>query len=258
MYFLVTKYLLQPLPVLLFVIGATIARLWLKRGSGGGRGALAVLTVAFLALTLTAVPAVTYPLFGSLEWSYPPLRYRPDRVDAIVVLAGGIWPADSIRRRPVLGEDSLFRCLYAAELYRQGPPCAVIVTGGVLDETSDIPPVAPAMREALVRLGVSASDVITEPTARTTYESAVEAREIMRGRGFRKAAVVTDAVHMLRSILCFRKVGVDAVPAACSHRATEFKPQVDSFVPSPSAMKDFVAVVHEWVGLLWYRARGRA
>src|SRR5208337_2714359 len=93
--------------------------------------------------------------------------------------AGGIVPADAVRPRAELTEDTLFRCLHAAEIYHQGKPCPVIVTGGTLDPGSPIPPVAPFMRDLLVHLGVSAADVVIEDRSRTTYESAVETRRIL-------------------------------------------------------------------------------
>jgi len=89
------------------------------------------------------------------------------------------------------------------------------------------------MRDLLVRLGVRRSDVVIEPLARTTAESAIPTREIFGRRGLCKVALLTEAIHMRRSLLCFSKQGVDAAPAACDHRATELKPRLSSFPPSP-------------------------
>ncbi len=62
---------------------------------------------------------------------------------------------------------------------------------------------------------------------------------------------------MPRALRCFRKQGIDPVPAACAHRAVDFRFELPAFLPSPGAMGDLTAVVHEWIGLAWYRARGR-
>lgn len=254
-YFVLTKDILQPYPALLLLMGAALFRLWRRRTEG--RAPLRVLTVAYAALVAASVPAVVYPLVGTMEWGYPPAATRPAGAEAIVVLSGGVYEPDRTRLRPELMENSLYRTLHAAELYHQGAPCPVIVTGGVLDPRSTIPPVAPSMRDLLVRLGVRESDVIVEPRARTTFENAVEARKILERRGLRKVVLVTEAVHMFRSLQSFRKVGVDAVPAACHHRATEFKGgETRFYAPSPEALKDLMAVIHEWLGVAWYRARG--
>jgi uncharacterized SAM-binding protein YcdF (DUF218 family) len=203
------------------------------------------------------MPAVVFPLLGTLEWQVPPLSARPTDADAIVVLGGGAWGADAARPHPVLTSDSLYRCLRGAEIYHEGRRCPVIVTGGPADPGSNEPSVAATMRDTLIELGVDRSDVIVEPRARTTYENAVESARILRERGLRRVVLVTDATHMPRSLLCFRKQGFDPVPAACSHRAVDFRLELGSFLPSPGAMGNLMAVVHEWIGLAWYRARGK-
>ena len=110
------------------------------------------------------------------------------------------------------------------------------MTGGALDPTGPIPPVAPVMRDCLLKLGVADADVIVEPTARTTFENPVETSPaILKARNLRRVVLVTEAVHMPRALKCFRKQGIDAEPAACFHRATEFKWKLETFTPSPGA-----------------------
>jgi uncharacterized SAM-binding protein YcdF (DUF218 family) len=105
------------------------------------------------------------------------------------------------------------------------------VTMGTLDPGSPIPPVSLLMRAFLVHLGVSAVDVVIEDRSRTNYESAVETRRILERRKVRGVLLVTEAVHMLRSLHCFCKQGVEAVPAACHHRATQFRCTLGTFLP---------------------------
>ncbi len=255
LYFTITKVFLQPLPLLLFVLGAGIINLWWKRKESRRR--LLLVTTPFLGLLAASTPALIYPLLGTLEWRFPPIEGRPAGTEAIVVLAGGIMPPDKTRRETEPGIDTLYRCLLAAKLYQRGGRCPVIVTGGVLNPGTSIPPVAVSMHDLLVRLGVKDSDVLVEPNARTTYENAVETRKILQARGFGRVVLVTEAVHMERSLRCFHKQGVDAVPAACLHRATEFHLVIDSLIPSPGALSDLMAVAHEWLGLAWYRLTGK-
>ncbi|MDR3637928.1 MAG: YdcF family protein [Isosphaeraceae bacterium] len=254
MYFILTKIFLQPFPLLLLIAGVVIANLW-RRGLES-KWRLGLLTFAFGALSFFCVPAVTFLELKPLEAPFPPLQRRPTDAGAIVVLAGGIARADSVRPRPELTEDTLYRCLCAAELYHAGSPCPVIVTGGKLDPNSLEPPVAPYMRELLVRLGVRPDDVISEDQARTTRESAREVKRLLDGLGVRKAVLVTEAYHMPRSVATFRKQGLDVVPGACHHLATEFRWKLESFVPTPGAARDGMHALHEWLGLAWYRLRG--
>lgn len=255
LYFTATKVFLQPLPLLLLLIGAALVHLWRRRLEHRRR--LLLVIVPFAVLVLSTLPVVTYPLLGSLEWGFAPLARRPLDSQALVVLSGGIREPDGVRLRPELATDTLYRCLEAANLYHQGTPCPVIVTGGALLPNSGIPPVAPTMRDLLVRLGVDPGDVIVEPAARTTFENAVKTRKILEGRGIHKIVLVTEAYHMLRSLRCFRKQGFEAVPAPCHHLATRLKIEPQTFIPSPASVENLMVVLHEWLGLAWYAMTGK-
>jgi uncharacterized SAM-binding protein YcdF (DUF218 family) len=254
LHFVLAKIILQPLPALLLLCSLALANLWRKRVESRRR--LLFMTIPFAILMLTTMPAAVYPLVGSLEWPYPPMAAWPPDVGAIVILSGGIKSPDATRARAELSEASLNRCLLGADLYRL-KPCPVIVAGGRFDTGSNYPPDAALMREILVRLGVNGTDVIEESKSRNTYENAAETRELLVERRIHKILLVTNAFHMRRSLLCFRKQGIGATAAPCGHLATEFRWEPDAFVPSPRAAGELVAALHEWLGIAWYRVRGR-
>jgi uncharacterized SAM-binding protein YcdF (DUF218 family) len=255
LYFLITKSFLKPLTLLFLLQGVGLVLLWRKRQAS--RRLRLLLTLPFCALVAITLPAVVYPMLGTLEWRYPPLKGRPADAQAIVVLSGGIYGADGVRLAPELAPDTLYRTLHAADVYHRGTPCPVIVTGGTLNPASADPPVAPSMRELLVRLGVKPSDIYLEPRARTTFENAVESRKILQSLGLRKVVLVTEATHMKRSVGCFRKQGLEVVPAPCHHIATRFRFEVAWFLPKTDSLGQAVSVVHEWLGLAWYRLSGK-
>ena len=127
LYFALTKIALQPLPLLLILVGVSLATLcrrhpWRQR------------TLRFRAYSrpdrrLHARRGA--PVVGLLEWPHPSLTAIPPDAVALVVLGGGIMRADGVRGRPELTDDPLYRCLHAAELYRRDGPRLVVVTGGV-------------------------------------------------------------------------------------------------------------------------------
>jgi uncharacterized SAM-binding protein YcdF (DUF218 family) len=246
---------LEPLPLLLLLSGLALANLWRVRA--GNRRRLLLLTIPYLVLVAVSLPIASYPLMGSLEWSHPPLDGQPSDADAIVVLSGGIKGPAVGQAPPELSESSVRRCLLAAELYHQGTPRPVIVTGGVFDSDSPDLPDAVLMGGLLERLGVPRSEVIIESNARNTYQNAVETRKILRDRGLGKVLLVTDAFHMRRSLACFAKQGVKATAAGCSRRANRFRWKIGNFIPSSGALGDFTTALHEWIGVAWYRIQGR-
>jgi uncharacterized SAM-binding protein YcdF (DUF218 family) len=255
--------LLQPFFLLYLVSGLLLLISWRKRGevptsaqpSPLRSRRRVLLALAFLALGLCCTPAAGYLALGTLEWPYPPLEQRPEDAQAIVVLAGYVHRAEGVRRRPELGEDTVYRCLRAAELYHQGPPYLILVSGNSVKEGG--PAIAPLMRDFLVKLGVSASNVIVESQSRTTWENAVESHKLLEQRGIRKVILVTDAPHLFRAVRCFAKQGVEVVPCGCRYRASAFHGDLADFLPSPSGAQGVQTAWHEWLGSVWYWMRGR-
>lgn len=248
--------LLQPHIFLYAILVLGLVGLWRTRPPLMRRRLLWV-TVPFVALSLLSVPAVGYLAFGTLEWCYPPVRQRPPGLDAIVVLSGFLKPPDDLLPQGQLGEDSVYRCLRAADLYHQGPRCPVVVSGGRVDPESAGPTLAEAMRDFLMKLGVSADDILLEDRSRNTYENALYSAEMLRQRGFERVAMVTDACSLRRAELCFRKERVAVIPCGCSYRATNFDASMAAFLPNPADFAQLELVVHEWLGLAWYWLCGR-
>jgi uncharacterized SAM-binding protein YcdF (DUF218 family) len=246
---------LRPYTFLVLLSGLALGNLW--RRCRERRRAVGLAAVPFVALVMISLPPVGYLALGTLEWPYPPLETRPTRAEAIVVLAAGAMHPDPVRRRDELTANSLIRCVHAAEVYHQGPPLPVLVTGGIVDPRTIGRPDGDLMREFLVGHGVRPDDVIVENGSRSTYENAVETRKLLEERGIREVVLVTDASHMRRAVRCFRKQGIHVTPSACRHRATEFPSSVSAWLPDVGAASGCINAAHEWFGLAWYWLQGR-
>jgi uncharacterized SAM-binding protein YcdF (DUF218 family) len=247
----VAKYLAgRPLVVLWLASAVAVASLWWRRQDKRRR--LVVLTVAFALLTLYFLPATSSLLCGALESRHPPLDRRPGDIEAIVVLAGTLRPAEAKGLPVEPGENTMYRCLRAATMYHQGRRCPVIVSGGQVDPARPGPSCAKVMKDFLIRAGVAAADIIEEDAAQSTYENAVLTAHLLRARGLRKVLLVTDGLHMDRAMRCFQKQGVDVVACGCSYRALYFEWSVREFMPNPGAAQGVRAALHEHVGLAWY------
>ena len=152
--------LFDPYTFAFLITGAAVANQWRRRREKERRPLF--LTVSFVSLTLLSTPWVAHLAYGTLAFQHPPLDSRPGDAEAIVVLGGGVLGVDENHPRAVLSPDTLFRCLSALELYRDGPPCPIVVCGGVVETDDEAPPVAERMRGALILAGVTAEDIIVE------------------------------------------------------------------------------------------------
>ena len=247
--------LVQPLVLLNLLVLLGLVNLWRKRRESCRR--LLLPTAAFLLLSLGCTPIFSYLLLASLESRYPPLQTRPDNIQAIVVLGGWVKILDEAGLQVELGEDTLSRCLKAAEVYHQGTPCPVVVSGGKVDPEVPGPSLATSMRNLLVRLGVPSEEVILEDRSRTTYENAVQTCQLLRERNLNRILLVTDAGHLTRAVGCFRQQGVEGVPCSCNYRAVWEGWRAIDFLPNPRAARGVGYACHEWLGIFWYWVQGR-
>ena len=128
-------------------------------------------------------------------------RHAAGNADVIVVLGAAV-----IGDKPSPVFEG--RLKHALELLREGRASRVILTGArsAEDGVSE----SLAGRRYLVANGVSESAISIEEISRTTRENLVEARRIMTELGIRRALVVSDPLHMLRSRMMWERLGMDA------------------------------------------------
>jgi uncharacterized SAM-binding protein YcdF (DUF218 family) len=129
----------------------------------------------------------------------------------------------------------------AAELFAQGAVPIVVITGAGIGGDS-----AATMREECVKRGVPSDRILVETAARSTRENMLFAAPLLRGRGFRRVALVTSVFHMGRAERAARRVmpELDWVSVPVKDAAT------------PSELRRLHLL--EWVKLGWYVARGWA
>lgn len=243
------KYLLLPPAVQVLLVLAGLY--WLRHRPALGRGLVAA---GLLSLWALGMPVVTDALSARLE-RYPPVP--PEQVaaamqgvEAIVVLtAGSYYGAAEFGPGYTPNATGLERARYGAWLAKHtGLP--LIVSGGrVIEDQGSL---ADDMARVLEQeFGVP--HVIREDGSRTTWENALyTARLLGEGRPHR-VAVVTHASHMPRSVLSFRKAGLEPVPMPTEAYGAQRRPvTLLSYVPRADEFARSAAILHEMIGLLWY------
>jgi len=240
-----------------FVLFALAGIVWLtlKPYGRGPRRWLTAVVILYCAGSMRVVPWVlSRPLvYGFHHFSSHDVA--PD-LTAIVLLGGGGFtvhgpPGPHIG---VLDLSSAARVLEAAYVYRLlGSPW--IISSGGRPEGVETEPIAAIMRMALVQTGVPADRIVLEASSKTTRDEAVLVAPMLQATGVTRIVLVTSDVHMRRSLAAFRGVGIDAVPAIAED-PWNYESRIRSFIPSTQGLQFTNAVVHEYVGLLYYAARG--
>ena len=144
-----------------------------------------VKTKAFILL----VGLVTGAVLGLLrvgDWLV--VNQAPSKVNAIIVLGGG--PIERIHK--------------GVQLYEAGYARWMILSGGVL--ASRFLDQAQLMQRQAITMGVPGSAILEDNRSTTTYQNALDTKQIMTRHHFKSALVVSSNFHMRRVALVFSLV----------------------------------------------------
>jgi uncharacterized SAM-binding protein YcdF (DUF218 family) len=202
-------------------------------------------------------------LIQSLEMRHLPLKEMP-KADAIVVLGGCTKPAEPPRPWVEVSEEG-DRLVYAARLYREGKAPLVILSGGRIDWRGGGPPESADMAQLMEAMGVPKSAIEQDPSSLNTRENAVNVKKIMDTRGIRKILLVTSAMHMPRSVLIFKKLGIDPIPSPTDFLTTqrdiqELSSSTEAILlgnlPDAERLWLTTKAIKEYIGIAVYWLRG--
>jgi uncharacterized SAM-binding protein YcdF (DUF218 family) len=180
----------------------------------------------------------------------------PAKVDGVVLLGGAVDGALSDARGQVSLNDAAERVTETVALARRYPQARILVSGG---DGSLIPTgftEADATRRLLIDLGVAPDRIVLESASRNTWENAAFSYRTVRPRPDETWLLVTTAMHMPRSVGCFRRAGWSIMPYPVDYRTfptTHF----ELGFGFPGGLELLNLVVKEWDGLIAYYLLGR-
>ncbi len=200
----------------------------------------------------------------SLEWEHIPQTELPT-AEAIVILGGAVRATVSPRPFVEVNEAG-DRVIYGAKLYRDGKAPLIIASGGRINwrgggdqaESTD-------MATLLEFFGVPKTAILEDKTSLNTRENAVNVQKILQERQIKQVLLVTSAMHMKRSILIFRHLGMDVIPAPTDFLLVErdlgepvssWESIILNILPDSDRLQDFTRVLKEYVGIFIYWLRG--
>jgi uncharacterized SAM-binding protein YcdF (DUF218 family) len=207
------------------------------------RAARALLLLAFAGLWLLGSPLFARMALRSLavESDAPPTTGAA----ALLVLGGDVMRDERGYEAGAASEARVREAARLAKLLH----LPVIVTGGPLDHGE--PAVATLMAQSLAERGVESR---VEDRAKDTCQNLRFGAAVAREAGLHgPLLVVTHAWHMRRALLAANLVGVPVLPAPLP---LESLPRMTprSFLPSPRGWSESYWALHEWLGVLAYRA----
>ena len=216
-----------------------------------------LLLVITIGVYLFSIETVKDMIVQPLEKNYLSItKAQLDEGDCYVVLGGGIYDNAPKSFSTTTGNPSksaLFRIVEGVRLYKKFPK-KIIVTGGIVydGEKSE----GSIYKELMVDLGVLERDIIIEGKSRTTEENAKFTKDIMREKEYKKAILITSAIHMKRSKYIFEKYGLDVIPAPTGY-VSKYKEDygMESYFPDANNFVDIRSAVWEYIGIIFYKIK---
>lgn len=205
-------------------------------------------------VVLNVLPLGSWAL-GHLETRFPTLRSLPVHVDGIIILSG-VFNASLSETHGSASLNSAADRLWAGlELAHRYNEARVVFTGGNGLVTTDVPAEADLAEKAYRSVGLSGPRVIYERKARNTRENAIFSKDLVKPSANDVWLLVTSASHMPRAAGSFEAIGWHVTPYPVDHVTGGAADPVVNF----SMTRQFGRLnrfIHEWLGLIYYYARG--
>jgi len=213
---------------------------------GRGRG---LIWFALVGLFVCSMPAISGKMIAELEQNLPRIPPRDAPPQAIVILGGDLQrTAEPPYALP--GDLSFSRLRAGADLWRR-VKLPILVTGGIVQP--DRPPIADIMVDSL-HGDFHVPVEWVENRSHTTWENATLSAPILKQHGISSIYLVTNAWHMRRALIAFRRAGITVTAEPTSIDVSDLT-EPNGFIPESRAFDGIYFAFHEWVGCAWYDIR---
>lgn len=193
------------LPTNLLVIACLAVWLLLLRGRWrAARRIMAGVAACYGVLMLTPIAAW---LIHPLEQAYADDRQRPEHVDGVIVLGGGLDAAATQNSGRTAGGHSLARLLDMMVLGQRYPQATFIYSGGSGSVLHPEQREAPIARRLLQDMGFDVGRLLIDDQSRNTWENAIQSKALAGNVQGQTWILLTSAYHMPRAMWCFQSVG---------------------------------------------------
>lgn len=199
--------------------------------------------------------------FAMYTWELPAVKTTdlPGSYDAGIMMGGAIRYINSDMERPVFGSGA-DRYMQTVELYYAHKIRHIIFSSGSGSLYMTNFKEADLLAAQLIRTGVPDSVVFAESASRNTYENALYTAKLIHEKEFKPPFVlITSALHMRRSLMCFKKQHIDVIPFPVDQHSGKLMLTPDKLlIPSVEVMLDWELLIHEWIGVIAYKIMGYA
>jgi uncharacterized SAM-binding protein YcdF (DUF218 family) len=206
---------------------------------------------------LGVLPTSHY-LTAALESRFPQPEL-PANVTGIILLAGSERPAASqVHGEPQVGRSG-GRHFSTQRIAREHPEARVVFSGGPLSEPGKglLETQAAVARALFADSGLAMQRLTFDEGSRDTCATPANVRRLVQPQLGETWVVVTSAIHMPRTIACFRAAGWGDVVAQPADFGVALGGWDSNSLRIAANLLLLDEAAHEWLGLAYYRLTGR-
>ncbi|MCK5686068.1 envelope biogenesis factor ElyC [bacterium] len=254
--YLLKKILSQFFMPLTAVLLIAVSGLYLLHFTRKQKTGKRLVTISILILLILSFLPVSDLILRPLEYHHKPHLKVDTKLEKtlkyVVVLAGGHTSDENIPVTSQINSSSLVRLAEGIRLINMYPDSKLVLSGG---KTFDPVSEAEILKKVALQFGVEPRRIITESGSVDTETQAEKIKELVKSEKF---ILVTSANHLPRSVLLFKKNGMNPVPAPAGLTIRKHKQyQPTRIFPNAVSLVHIDAAIHEYLGIIWSKLRGK-
>lgn len=244
--------LLSPSQILL---GITIAGGMLLAIGRARPGRVLSITGTAGLLVFGFLPTSHY-LAAALETRFPQPEL-PERITGIILLSGAERPAATEAHGEPQFSSAAGRYTTALRLAARHPEARIVYTGGPEKNprTGELGQTGVAKR-LLPTVGIDPARIVYEEGSADTCDNASNTKALVGPRPTDVWVVVTSAMHVPRTMACFRAADWQVIPQPANYQVVLGGIDVGTFQIADN-LELLDTALHEWTGLAYYWLSGR-
>jgi uncharacterized SAM-binding protein YcdF (DUF218 family) len=184
-------------------------------------------------------------------WEVPQISVTKfDKQYEAGILLGGFSDYDYIKNKHNFKKEA-DRLIYTVQLYNQGIIRKIFISGGNGNLFNNNYKESETIKDFLIQNKIDSNDIIIENQSRNTKENAINSAKILDKKN--EYILITSAVHMKRSIFCFKNVGLKIIPFSVDNSMSFSSNKIEYILlPRSRVLENWEELIHEIIGYYVY------
>jgi uncharacterized SAM-binding protein YcdF (DUF218 family) len=184
-------------------------------------------------------------------WEVPQISVTKfDKQYEAGILLGGFSDYDYIKNKHNFKKEA-DRLIYTLQLYNQGIIKNIFISGGNGNLFNNNYKESETIKDFLIQNKIDSNDVIIENQSRNTKENAINSAKLLDKKN--EYILITSAIHMKRSILCFENEGLKIIPFSVDNSMSYNSNKIEYILlPRSRVLENWEDLIHEIIGYYVY------